>query len=192
MVVPSFLFDSVEDAYRFAAELPDRFAAVKAEAEATTSHGRLERLVPHAVGRTVMVAFHYYTADAQGMNMIVKATDRAARWLVASGLAPRYQIFSGLSSEKRASGYLLAGVKGKKVVAGARIPAAVLAAYMRVTPQAIAEVWRHTAIGHFQAGAIGFNAHYANGLTALFIACARMWRTATRRSDHGLRSHGGG
>jgi len=173
VVVPSFLFDSVEDAYRFAAELPDRFAAIKAEAESTTRHGRLDRLVPHAVGRTVLVAFHYYTADAQGMNMIVQATDRAARWLVAGGLAPRYQIFSGMSSEKRASGYLFGGVKGKKVVAGARIPAAVLAAYMRVSPQTIANVWRHTAIGHFQAGSLGFNAHYANGLTALFIACGQ-------------------
>ena len=173
VVVPSFFFDSVEDAYRFTAQLPDRFAAIKVEAEETTRHGRLERLVPHAVGRTVLVAFHYYTADAQGMNMIVKATDRAARWIVGSGLAPRYQIFSGMSSEKRASGYLLGGVKGKKVVAGALIPAAVLAAYMRMTPKAVADVWRHTAIGHFQAGAIGFNAHYANGLAAIFIACGQ-------------------
>jgi hydroxymethylglutaryl-CoA reductase (NADPH) len=173
VVVPSFLFESVDDAHRFATDLPARFAAIKAEADATTRHGRLERLVPHAVGRAVLVAFHYYTADAQGMNMIVKATDRAARWIVANGLAPRYQIFSGLSSEKRASGYLLGGVKGKNVVAGARVPAATLAAYMRMTPQGVADVWRHTMIGHVQAQAIGFNAHYANGLTALFLACGQ-------------------
>jgi hydroxymethylglutaryl-CoA reductase (NADPH) len=173
VVVPSFLFESVEDAHRFATGLPARFAAIKAEADATSRYGRLERLVPQAVGRAVLVAFHYHTADAQGMNMIVKATDRAARWIVANGLAPRYQIFSGLSSEKRASAYLLDGVKGKKVVAGARVPAAVLAAYMRMTPQGVAEVWRNTVIGHFQAHAVGFNAHYANGLTALFIACGQ-------------------
>ena len=70
--------------------------------------------------------FHYATGDAQGMNMIVKATERACQWLVTSGKAPRFQVFSGMSSEKRASGFLLAGGKGKTVVAGARIPASVL------------------------------------------------------------------
>lgn len=173
IVAPSFPFASVEEAHQFVGRLPECFDALRAEAQATTRHGRLERLEPHAVGRTVIVGFHFHTADAQGMNMIVKAAERACRWLVDRGLAPRFQIFSGLSSEKRASGYLLSGVKGKKVVAGARIPADMLYSYMRITPAGIAEVWHHTVIGHLQANAIGFNAHYANGLTALFIACGQ-------------------
>jgi len=70
-------------------------------------------------------------------------------------------------------GYQALSLKGKKVVAGARIPADMLFAYMRITPKGIAEVWHHTVIGHLQANAIGFNAHYANGLTALFIACGQ-------------------
>jgi hydroxymethylglutaryl-CoA reductase (NADPH) len=33
---------------------------------------------------------------------------------------------------------------------------------------------RHaTALGHFAAGSVGFNAHLANGLAALFIACGQ-------------------
>jgi hydroxymethylglutaryl-CoA reductase (NADPH) len=173
VVAPSFLFDSVADAHRFAARLPEHIDALRNEAQATTRHGRLERVEPHAVGRTVIVTFYFHTADAQGMNMIVKAAERACRWLVEQGLAPRFQIFSGLSSEKRASGFLLNGLKGKKVVAGARIPAEMLLAYMRITPKGMADVWHHTVIGHLQANAIGFNAHYANGLTALFIACGQ-------------------
>jgi hydroxymethylglutaryl-CoA reductase (NADPH) len=121
----------------------------------------------------VIVSFHYHTADAQGMNMIVKATERAAEWLVANGDARRFSIFSGMSSEKRASGFLLAGGKGKTVVAGALVPAAVLQSYMRLTPARIAQVWHDTAIGHLQANAVGFNAHFANGLTAIFIACGQ-------------------
>jgi hydroxymethylglutaryl-CoA reductase (NADPH) len=35
------------------------------------------------------------------------------------------------------------------------------------------EVWHQTALGHLHANAIGFNAHYANGLTAVFIACGQ-------------------
>ena len=58
-------------------------------------------------------------------------------------------------------------------MAGARVPAALLKSYMRVTPQQVVEVWHDTMLGHLQANAIGFNAHYANGLAALFIACGQ-------------------
>ena len=173
VVCPMFSFESVDEAARFAAALPGTFDALAAEAESTTRHGRLRRVDARVSGRSVIVSFYYNTADAQGMNMIVKATERACTWLVARGLASRFKVFSGMSSEKRASGFLLAGGKGKTVVAGARIPAAVLQSYMRITPRQIVELWHDTVIGHLQANAIGFNAHYANGLAAIFIACGQ-------------------
>lgn len=173
VVSPVFSFDAVAEAAQFARRVPALLDALRAEAEATTRHGRLLRVEPRGSGRAVIVNFYYHTADAQGMNMIVKATERAAQWLVAQGLAPRFKVFSGMSSEKRASGALLAGGKGKTVVAGARVPAATLESYLRVTPQQMADVWHDSVIGHLQANAIGFNAHYANGLTALFVACGQ-------------------
>jgi len=173
VVSPIFSFDSVGEAALFAAQLPDHFEALRAQADATTRHGRLRRVEPRPSGRSVIVNFYFHTADAQGMNMIVKATERAAQWLLAQGLAPRFKVFSGLSSEKRASGFLLAGGKGKTVVAGAHVPASTLQSYMRVTARQIVDVWHDTVIGHLQANAIGFNAHYANGLAALFIACGQ-------------------
>ena len=173
VVSPTFSFDTVADAHRFASTLPGHVDSLRAQAQATTTHGRLLRIEPRPSGRTVIVNFYYYTADAQGMNMIVKATEAAGEWLVAQGIAPRFAVFSGLSSEKRASGFLLTGAKGKTVVAGARIAPDVLQAYMRVTPAQVAATWHDAVIGHLQANAIGFNAHYANGLTAIFIACGQ-------------------
>jgi len=173
VVCPFFSFDSVADAHRFASDLPGHFDALAAAANATTRHGRLQRVEARPSGRSVIVSFHYHTADAQGMNMIVKATEAAAQWILREGLAPRYRTFSGMSSEKRASGFLLAGGKGKTVVAGARVPASVLNSYMRITPRQIVDMWHDTMLGHLQANAIGFNAHYANGLTAIFIACGQ-------------------
>jgi hydroxymethylglutaryl-CoA reductase (NADPH) len=173
VVSPTFSFDTVADARRFADELPRHVDALRARAEATTQHGRLLRVEPRPSGRAVIVNFYYHTADAQGMNMIVKATEAAGEWLVAQGIAPRFAVFSGLSSEKRASGFLLTGAKGKTVVAGARIPAGLLQPYMHVTPAQVAATWHDSVIGHLQANAIGFNAHYANGLAAMFIACGQ-------------------
>lgn len=173
VVCPMFSFESVADAAAFAARLPGHFDILKAQAESTTKHGRLARIDARVSGRAVIVSFYYNTADAQGMNMIVKATERASEWLVINGHAPRYKVFSGMSSEKRASGFLLSGGKGKTVVAGARVPAEVLQSYMRITPRQIVELWHDTVVGHLQANAIGFNAHYANGLAAIFIACGQ-------------------
>jgi len=172
-VSPVFVFDGVAEAAAFARDLPSLFESLKAEAESTTHHGRLLRLEPRIVGREVAVHFVYWTADAHGMNMIVKATDRACCWLVEQGRAGRYYAFSGAESEKRASGSLFAGGKGKKVVAGARLPPRLVRAYLHTTPAGFADLWQRTVIGHLQSGSLGYNGHFANGLTALFIACGQ-------------------
>lgn len=170
-VSPVFWFDDVGDAADFARALPGHFDALRAEAEATTRHGKLLRVACHPLGREVIVEFVYSTADAQGMNMIVKATDRACRWLMEqNGAADGYFVFSGSSSEKRASGSLLAGGKGKKVVAGALLPRALVETFLGVSPERLCDLWRRTVLGHLHAGAFGYNGHYANGLTALFVA----------------------
>jgi hydroxymethylglutaryl-CoA reductase (NADPH) len=172
-VCPVFFFAGVAEAHEFATHINDLFPGIKAEAESTTHHGKLLRLECRPVGREVVVNFCYFTADAHGMNMIVKATEHACRWILRHSDANDFLIFSGLSSEKRASGALFAGGKGKTVVAGARIPAALLQNYLHITPDQLLDLWHHTVLGHIQAHAAGYNGHFANGLTALFIACGQ-------------------
>src|ERR1041384_2770887 len=104
------------------------------------------------------------------MNMIVKATDAISRWVESHYEGARYFLFSGLCSEKRASGFLLTRGKGKRVTAGCLLPHSVLRMYLHVTADQLFRVWQSTVIGHLQAGAIGYNAHAANGLAAMSIA----------------------
>jgi len=172
-VAPVFQFAGVAEARQFCLRLEELLPEVRAAAEATTRHGRLLRLEPRPLGRMVMVNFCYSTGDAHGMNMIAKATESACELLVARGAAGRYTIFSGMDSEKRASGALLGGGKGKQVVAGARLPARLVRAYLHATPAEMHELWQNTVLGHLQAGALGYNGHFANGLAALFIACGQ-------------------
>lgn len=173
-VSPVFFFDDVAAAADFARVLPDHLPQLQEKANATTQHGRLLRVECLPVGREVIVNFCYYTADAQGMNMIVRATDAACQWIRDAidlpWRKPQYYVFSGYNSEKRASGALLRGGKGKKVTAGVLLPRRVVRAVLRTTPENLVDLWRHTVIGHLNAGALGYNGHLANGLTALFIA----------------------
>ena len=172
-VAPTFCFDDVSDACDFARNLHGDFEPIRTEAESTTHHGKLLRLECQAVGREVIVKFSYFTADAQGMNMIVKATEQACKWIMDHSRARSFYVFSGFSSEKRASGSLLAGGKGKKVTAGALLPKQIVKSYLHTTPAQLFDMWHHTMLGHIQANAIGYNGHYANGLAAIFIACGQ-------------------
>ena len=172
-VSPVFVFESVEQAHKFAVMVPDRIETIREEAEATTRHGKLKRVECHAIGREVIVNFCYFTGDAQGMNMIVKATEQACKWIMNQFEAVRFYVFSGFSSEKRASGSLLAGGKGKKVTAGALLPRDIVKSYLHVTPEDLLDMQRHTMLGHLQANAIGYNGQFANGLAAIFIACGQ-------------------
>ena len=172
-VSPVFLFENIDRAHDFTITLPDKFEAIRAEAESTTRHGKLHRIECHAIGREVIVNFCYFTGDAQGMNMIVKATEQACKWIMGQCDALHFYVFSGFSSEKRASGSLRAGGKGKKVAAGALLPKQIVKSYLHVTPESLLKIWQHTMLGHLQANAIGYNGQLANGLAAIFIACGQ-------------------
>jgi len=172
-VSPIFLFSSVSEAFEFAQRIPSEFESIRTAAESTTRHGRLKRIECQPIGRKVIVGFCYFTGDAQGMNMIVKATEHACQWIMKHTRARSFYIFSGECSEKRPSGSLFAGGKGKKVTAGALLPKDLVKSHFRVAPRDLLELWQHTVLGHLQANATGYNAHYANGLAAIFIACGQ-------------------
>jgi hydroxymethylglutaryl-CoA reductase (NADPH) len=172
-VAPTFFLADIMAAHEFASTLHLHFGEIRGEAESTTNHGKLLRLEPLVAGRNVIVRFHYHTGDAHGMNMIVKATDRACRWITGNLTPKGYHIFSGFESEKRASGGLFTAGKGKKVTAGALLPAELLEFYLRATPAQFVTLWHHTVLGHMQANTVGYNGHFANGLAAIFIACGQ-------------------
>ena len=169
-IAPSFFFDTVAAAERFTAWAPQHLTEMKAAAASTTRHGKLTRLECYQIGRQVIVNFGFETGDAQGMNMIAKSADAVCRWVQEHYKNASYLLFSGLCSEKRASGFVITRGKGKRVTAGALVPHEILKLYLHVSAKQLLRVWQSTVIGHLQAGAIGYNAHYANGLAAIFIA----------------------
>ena len=169
-IAPSFFFDTVAAADRFTAWAPQHLAEMKAAAASTTRHGKLTGLQCYQIGRQVIVNFGFETGDAQGMNMIAKSADAVCRWVQEHYKNASYLLFSGLCSEKRASGFVITRGKGKRVTAGALVPHEILKLYLHVSAKQLLRVWQSTVIGHLQAGAIGYNAHYANGLAAIFIA----------------------
>ncbi|HXJ42079.1 MAG TPA: hydroxymethylglutaryl-CoA reductase [Bryobacteraceae bacterium] len=167
---PSFFFHDVASAMDFPAWIDANFAEFQAAAAATTRHGKLTSVKCYQTGRQVIVNFGYATGDAQGMNMIVRATDAVCRWIQGKYPIASYFLFSGMCSEKKPSGFLMTRGKGKRVTAGALLTHDVMRLYLHVTADQMFRMWQSTVIGHIQAGAVGYNGHAANGLTAIFIA----------------------
>lgn len=167
---PIFKCDDVAAAHELSEFITAHLTQLKAEAESTTSHGKLLRVRTRLIGRDVIADFEYDTGDAHGMNMISKATDAACKWIASQFPANTCYILSGASSEKRPSGMLFAGGKGKHVTAGVRLTKRLCRQYLHATPDQIADMWRRTLVAQTVTGVLGYNGHVANGLTALFIA----------------------
>lgn len=170
---PVFSFDSLAEATDFARAVPALEAELRRVAEATTRHGKLLRVEPRVVGRDVLVSFAFSTGDASGMNLVGRATDAACQLLLARFTPRHWLLMSGAEGEKRAAASLLAGGKGKSVVASVRLPEALVRSVLGVEVSALAALWHRTVVAHLESGAVGHNGHYANGLAAIYIACGQ-------------------
>jgi hydroxymethylglutaryl-CoA reductase (NADPH) len=167
---PAFHFTDVRAAADFPAWIESQLPELKNVVASTTRHGQLNNLKCYQTGRQVIVNLGFRTGDAQGMNMIVRATDAICRWVESRYPVASYFLFSGLCGEKRASGFLMTRGKGKRVTAGALLRHDVMKLYLHVTADQMFRVWQSTVTGNFQAGSVGYHGHAANGLTAIFIA----------------------
>lgn len=74
---------------------------------------------------------------------------------------------------KKANAHTLRGVRGKKVTAEAHIPAELVEKYLHTTPEKMMQFAQMSTVGGTLSGTIGINAHYANALAALYIACGQ-------------------
>ena len=77
---------------------------------------------------------------------------------------------ANLSGDKKATAASLAGVRGRKVVAAIELSKGDVRRHLHTTPQRMADLWRMSALGGALSGAVGAQAHYANGLAALYLA----------------------
>ncbi|MFB6082377.1 MAG: hydroxymethylglutaryl-CoA reductase (NADPH) [Halanaeroarchaeum sp.] len=140
-------------------------------AEATTSHGELTSVTPYAVGDSVFVRFGFDTKDAMGMNMATIATAAAAERIEAETPAELVALSGNMCTDKKPAAINAIEGRGRSVTADVRIPREVVAERFDTTPEAIAEVnTRKNLVGSAKAASLGFNAHAANVVAAMFVA----------------------
>jgi hydroxymethylglutaryl-CoA reductase (NADPH) len=172
---PCFIFNNLVEAGLFlswALTKMDYFAKV---AKTTTHHGQLVDIKTTLNGPTCYLTFEYTTGDASGQNMVTIATEAICKIIMAeSPVKPRTWYLEGnLSGDKKASMLSFLGVRGKKVVAEAFLSKKIVEKFLHTSPQNIEKFYRASTLGGIQSGVIGMQGHFANALTALFIACGQ-------------------
>lgn len=107
--------------------------------------------------------------------MVTIATHKVFRYILdQSPIAPVEAFLDGnLSGDKKANAYTLRSVRGKKVSADITIPAELVKKHLSTTPESMVKFAKMNTVGGLLSGAIGINAHYANALSALYIACGQ-------------------
>jgi len=168
---PVFRVADVAEAEALVAWVRDSEDALREAAESTTSHGELLDVTPYVVGNNVFLRFRYDTKDAMGMNMATIATREACDAIEAETDASLVALSGNLCSDKKPAAINAVEGRGRSVSADVEIPREVVEERLHTTPEAIAEInTRKNLVGSAKAGGLGFNAHVANAVAAMFLA----------------------
>ncbi len=172
---PAFAFYNLALAGQFVAWVVTQYDTFKTLAENTTKHGKLHDINVNIEGNHVYLVFEYLTGDASGQNMVTIATHAIFEFIMEhSPIEPEYAFLDGnLSGDKKANSHALRSVRGKKVTAEIHISAEKIKKYLHTTPEKMVQFGHVTTVGGALSGSIGVNAHYANALAALYIACGQ-------------------
>ena len=172
---PGFAFESLVDAGLFVVWVTTHLEDLREAAARTTRHGRLIDMEVTLEGNHVYLGFEFTTGDASGQNMVTLATEAICHHIVAqSPVTPRYHFLeANLSGDKKATARSFLSVRGRKVTAEVKVPAAVVEQRLHTTAARLTDYWRMSALGGVMSGSLGVQGHYANGLAALFIACGQ-------------------
>lgn len=169
---PAFVFDSLMNAGLFVEWVVGEIASLKAAAEATTRHGKLVSAEPMVDNNVVFLICRYTTGDAAGQNMVTIATNALcesinARCPVAM---KAWYIEGNFSGDKKASFLGLVTGRGRKISASVTLPAEVVKRTLGTSVQAMLDYGLVANLGSHLSGQLGAQAHFANGLAALYIA----------------------
>ena len=168
---PAFFFKNARHGRDFAQWLRDNFDLIKAQAESTTSVGKLLEIEIYPAHNIVYTRFDYSTGDAAGQNMTGMATFVACEWIRANYPELRtYGLSGGWDTEKKTSFVNSLKGRGRKVTAELTIPRQVLAEVLRNTPEQLRNSISVNTLSAYLTGASNNAAHPANGLAALFMA----------------------
>ncbi len=144
---------------------------IRKEAEHTSSHLKLLGVEATMQGKYVYFRIRFDTDQAMGMNMVTIATDAISAYIETQTNAHCVAVAGNYDIDKKPSWINMIQGRGMKCFAEVHIPAALVNEHFKVTVSDLVHTtfvkcWGGSAL----SGSMGFNAHFANIVAALFLA----------------------
>lgn len=172
---PVFRFKTVIQSGEFAIWVLSQTTEFEEIVKKSTRFGRLKDVAVNMEGNNINLVLEFSTGDAAGQNMVTLATENLCQYILSNTPVKPAQWFveSNYSGDKKATAMSFGNVRGKKVTAEIILTKEIVADVLKSTPQRMTDYWRTSTLSVIQSGAIGAQGHFANGLTALFMACGQ-------------------
>ncbi|CAF0930005.1 unnamed protein product [Didymodactylos carnosus] len=174
---PVLKFKTAREAYEAYKWLEINFKQVKLTFDRTSSYARLTNIKKTISAHYLFIRFVATTGDAMGMNMITKGVEAVLELLKQSwdSAIDMISISGNYCIDKKPSALNWIDGRGKSVIAEAIISSDVLKNVLKMDCQHLIELnLAKNMVGSIMAGSIGgFNAHAANTVSAMFIACGQ-------------------
>lgn len=137
----------------------------------TTSHGQLLQVEFYPNGRSLHLRLSFGTGDAMGMNMCTIASEAICKVISDNTGAELVSVSGNMCTDKKPAAINSINGRGKTVVAEVTIPKDIVESKLHTTVDAFVETnTRKNLVGSAMAGSLGFNAHAANMVAAVYIA----------------------
>jgi hydroxymethylglutaryl-CoA reductase (NADPH) len=153
---------------------PKNVETMKMKASQTTRFGELVDVSPFVVGNNVHLRFRFDTKDAMGMNMATIASEAISNFITEQFDVQLLSISGNMCTDKKPSAINNILGRGKTVVAEVVVPKDIVRPKLKTEPESMAQVnYKKNLLGSARAGSTGYNAHVANIVAAMYLACGQ-------------------
>ena len=147
---------------------PDKIAKV---AEKTSKHLKFLKIDVRTAGRYVFLRFYFDTQDAMGMNMATIATEKIVNLIEKELKIKCISLAGNYDTDKKPAWVNFIKHRGFKIWAETVVSKKIVKDVLKTTPQKFFDVWlAKCMLGSAMSGSMGFNAQFANIITAFFAA----------------------
>ncbi len=168
---PVFVVDSIIEREKVTAWITKNKEKLQQVAQTTSQHLSLQHIQVKSVAHYIFVRFVFDTEDAMGMNMVTIATSEIAAFIEKETGAKCLSVAGNFDSDKKPAWINFVNNRGFASWAEVVLKKEVLEKVLKITAQDVFDVWLGKCmIGSAMSGSMGFNAHYANIIAAMFLA----------------------
>lgn len=169
---PLFRTKNLKDSKEFVEWIDLHFQKIAELFQKTDSYLKLISIFPVIAGRNVFLRFSFDTADAMGMNMVTIACDNVTRnYIEKETKVPCLALSGNVCTDKKPSWINKIKKRGYSVQTDVTIPKDIVTKVLKTNAQETADIYtRKILLGSALSGSMGFNAHHANIIAALFLA----------------------